>query len=103
MDRSAFADRISKLRIEKGLSQHHLAQQLGVKRSVVSYYESGERLPSLDVLIEMSRVFNVSTDYLLKGKDASKIISVSDLNENDIDVIMVMVNALREKQTVIKE
>lgn len=103
MDRSAFADRISKLRIEKGLSQHHLAQQLGVKRSVVSYYESGERLPSLDVLIEMSRVFNVSTDYLLKGKDASKIISVSDLNENDIDVIMVMVNALREKQTAIKE
>ena len=97
MNRTAFADRITKLRIDKGLSQHSLAQQLGVKRSVVSYYESGDRLPSLDVLIEMSRVFNVSTDYLLKGKDASRIISVSDLDEKEIDVIASMVNVLRDK------
>ena len=65
MDRLAFADRITKLRVNKGLSQQQLAQQLGVKRSVVSYYESGDRLPSLDVLMEMNRVFNVSTDYRL--------------------------------------
>ena len=65
MDKSAFADRIAKLRVAKGLSQHQLSQMLGVKRSVVSYYESGDRLPSYDVLMEMSRVFNVSTDYLL--------------------------------------
>ena len=97
MDRAAFAERIARLRIEKGLSQQQLAQSLGVKRSVVSYYESGDRLPSLDVIVEMSRVFNVSTDYLLKGKDASKIIAVSDLCEKEIDVVMAMVNVLREK------
>lgn len=98
MDKSSFAERISKLRISKGLSQQQLALLLGVKRSVVSYYESGDRLPSLDVLIEMSKVFNVSTDYLLKGKDAARIIHVSDLSEREIDVIMSMVKALREKQ-----
>jgi len=97
VDRSAFAERIVRLRIEKGLSQQQLAQSLGVKRTVVSYYESGDRLPSLDVIVEMSRVFNVSTDYLLKGKDASKIIAVSDLCEKEIDVVMAMVNVLREK------
>ena len=98
LDRAAFDDRIVKLRIEKGLSQHLLAQQLGVKRSVVSYYESGERLPSLDVLVEMSRVYNVSVDYLLKGKDASKVISVSDLDTEEIDVIASMVALLRGRQ-----
>lgn len=97
MDRTAFADRISMLRVKKGLSQQQLAQQLGVKRSIISYYESGDRLPSLDVLIEMSRVFNVTTDYLLKGKDSERIISVSDLSEKDIEVVMTMVNALRDK------
>ena len=97
MDKTSFANRISKLRLEKGLSQSQLAQLLGVKRSVVSYYESGDRLPSFDVLVEMSRVFNVSTDYLLKGKDASRIISVSDLSEKEIAVVMTVVNALRDK------
>ena len=98
MDKSAFADRIAKLRVAKGLSQHQLSQMLGVKRSVVSYYESGDRLPSYDVLMEMSRVFNVSTDYLLKGKDASRVIQVSDLSEKELDVVMGVVNALREKK-----
>lgn len=98
MDKSAFADRIAKLRVAKGLSQHQLSQMLGVKRSVVSYYESGDRLPSYDVLMEMSRVFNVSTDYLLKGKDASRVIQVSDLSEKELDVVMGVINALREKK-----
>ena len=97
MDKLAFAGRITKLRVNNGLSQQQLAQQLGVKRSVVSYYESGDRLPSMDVLIEMSRVFNVSTDYLLKGKDASRVIHVSDLSESDIDAVMTVVNALRKR------
>ena len=48
--------------------------------------------------MEMSRVFNVSTDYLLKGKDAEKIIHVSDLGEKELDVVMGVVNALREKK-----
>ena len=100
MDKASFAERISKLRMEKGLSQFQLSQLLGVKRSVVSYYESGDRLPSYDVLIEMSRVFNVTTDFLLKGKDASRIVSVSDLSERDIDVVMTVVNALRDRERV---
>ena len=46
----------------------------------------------------MSRVFNVTTDFLLKGKDASRIVSVSDLSEGDIDVVMTVVNALRNRE-----
>ena len=97
MDRTSFAERISKLRMEKGLSQFQLSQLLGVKRFVVSYYESGDRLPSFDVLVEMSRVFSVTTDFLLKGKDALRIIVVTDLSERDIDVVMTVVNALRNR------
>ena len=98
MDRIAFAERITKLRVAKGLSQSQLSQKLGVKRSVVSYYESGERLPSYDVLIEMGRVFGVSLDYLLKGKDSSRIITVTGLQENEISIIMSLVELLRKKE-----
>ena len=97
MDKYAFSERISKLRVSKGLSQSQLSQLLGVKRSVVSYYESGERLPSYDVLIEMSKVFNVSTDYLLMGKDTTRVINVSDLEESDIQAIISVINAIRRK------
>ena len=98
MDRIAFAERITKLRVAKGLSQSQLSQKLGVKRSVVSYYESGERLPSYDVLMEMGRVFGVSIDFLLKGKDSSRIISVAGLQENEISAIMSFVEILQSRQ-----
>ena len=98
MDKATFAERVAKLRIEKGLSQNQLAQQLGVKRSVVSYYEAGDRLPSFDVLIAMSRVFNVSIDYLLRGKDSDRVIHISDLNEREIEVINALVSVFRERE-----
>lgn len=98
MDKIAFAERITKLRVDKGLSQTQLSQKLGVKRSIVSYYESGDRLPSYDVLIEMSRVFGVTLDYLVKGKDSLRIISVTGLQENEISIIMALVELLRNKQ-----
>ena len=99
MDRTAFAERLAKLRTNKGLSQQQLAVRLGVKHSAVSYYESGDRLPSYDVLIEMSRVFSVTTDYLLKGQESGRIIQVPDLSEEEIGVIADMVEALRKKHT----
>lgn len=66
------ADRIQKLRKEKGISQEELAQNLGVSRQAVSKWESGQSLPDLDKVIGMSDFLGVSTDYLLKGTEPSE-------------------------------
>ncbi|MBQ8954083.1 MAG: helix-turn-helix transcriptional regulator [Clostridia bacterium] len=96
MDKQEFGQRIAKLRTNRALSQQQLAQMLGVKRSVISYYESGDRLPSFDVLIMMSRVFSVSTDYLLKGQEKTRNLDVTGLEEKEIEILSSMVNALRD-------
>ncbi|MBQ2842051.1 MAG: helix-turn-helix domain-containing protein [Clostridia bacterium] len=62
----SIADKIIKLRKEKGLSQESFADALGVSRQSVSKWESGTALPDTDKIIAMSELFGVSTDYLLK-------------------------------------
>ena len=96
MDKQEFGQRIAKLRTERGMSQQQLAQMLGVKRSVISYYESGDRLPSFDVLIMLSKVFSVTTDYLLKGQDKTRGLDVTGLGEKEIEILSSMVNALHD-------
>lgn len=60
------ADKIVILRKKAGWSQEELANQLGVTRQSVSKWESAQSIPDLDKVIQLSRIFEVSTDYLLK-------------------------------------
>lgn len=57
--------RISKLRIEKKMSQKELGSEIGVSRDIINFYETGKRVPKTETLIYLSNFFNVSTDYLL--------------------------------------
>ena len=59
--------RIKKLREKHELTQIEFAERLNIDRSFVSKIESGTKAPSIDVLVEMSVKFNISTDYLLMG------------------------------------
>lgn len=61
------ADRIQTLRKTKGLSQEQLADAIGVSRQAVSKWESEQTTPDLEKIILMSEIFEVTTDYLLKG------------------------------------
>ncbi len=78
-----FGKRLKQLRSNAGLTQLQVAQQLGVTKSVISFYELQERSPSPDVLIKLSSIFHVSTDHLL-GLDNRKTIDVSLLTEDQI-------------------
>lgn len=64
-----FAKRVRELRIEKSMSQDALAKELSFTPTTVTKWESGEREPSFDVLIELADFFCVSTDYLLGRED----------------------------------
>ncbi len=61
------ADRIQYLRKQKNYSQEELADELGVSRQSVSKWESEQSKPDLEKIILMSDLFEVTTDYILKG------------------------------------
>ncbi len=71
-------------------------EQIGKSKSVVSFYELQERSPSPAILVKLASVFHVSTDYLL-GVDPSRRLDVSELSEEDITVITLMIDLLRKK------
>lgn len=91
-----FGERLKDLRTEKKITQQQLAEQIGVSKSVVSFYENRERTPSPDVLIKLAAVFHVSADYLL-GIERKKSVDVSGLTEEEIHVVRMVVDALRRK------
>lgn len=63
-----FADKLIALRKKEGWSQEELAQQLNVSRQSVSKWEGAQSVPDLDKIVQLSRIFGVSTDYLLKDE-----------------------------------
>lgn len=91
-----FGDKLKMLRTGQNLTQQQLATRLGVQKSVVSYYESGDRTPSTDVLIKLARVFHTTIDYLLDVK-RERVIDVSGLSESDIAAVTAVVEALKNK------
>ena len=86
--------KIKQLRSQRNMSQITLAQQLGVSKSVISSYKNSVHLPPYDVLIQMARIFGVSTDYLL-GTVNNKSVNVDGLTDTQIEAITRIVNELK--------
>ena len=91
-----FGERLKKLRKQKGLTQKQLAELIGVKNSIISFYEVGDRIPSPEIIIKLSAVLNSSTDYLL-GVEKGKNIDITGLDSDDEEVVRMVVEQLRRK------
>ena len=91
-----FGNRLKTLRKNQKMTQQQLAIRLGVAKSIISYYESGDRFPSYDVLTKIARTFHVTTDFLL-GLERTRTLDVSDLNDAYIAFLETVANALRKK------
>ncbi len=80
-----FCDKLISLRREKGYSQEQLAMMLGVSRQSVSKWKAGASMPELSKILQLSELFHVSTDYLLKDsieeQQESYSATTDDLNE----------------------
>lgn len=88
-------NKLKTLRIENKMTQKQVADRIGLAISAVSSYESGSRYPSYDVLIKLANMFHVSTDYLL-NMTSKRTIDISDLSEDEIELISQLVNKLRQ-------
>ena len=62
------ADKIIRLRKKNGWSQEELAEQMNVSRQSVSKWESAQAIPDLERILQLSKLFGVSLDYLLKDE-----------------------------------
>ena len=90
---------IKSLRKSYKISQVELASKLGVTKQCVSNWENDNILPSVDMLLKLSKLFNVSTDYLL-GNSTDQIINVSGLTDAQITHIKLLIDdllAVKEK------
>lgn len=63
---------LKQIRKQKNLNQQKVALDLNISREALSHYENGKREPSLNLLMEMSKYFNVSINFLISGKEFIK-------------------------------
>ena len=63
---------LKKIRKLKNLNQQKVALDLNISRESLSYYENGKREPSINLLKDMSKYFNVSIHYLITGEEFKK-------------------------------
>lgn len=83
--------KIYELRKASGMSQEHLAEKINVSRQSISKWESGDTLPEIERIIELSKIFNVSTDYLLLSSEVENLTSRTDQLEKQQEVLQVTI------------
>lgn len=90
-----FKDQIKEIRKKEGLTQEELALKLSVTRQAVSNWETGKNLPDIEILINISNVFNISLDQLIKGDNMEKklIKDGSDTRRARYNMVMVIIGA----------
>jgi len=67
------SERLKTLRSNKDLTQNDFSKTIDITRRALQYYESGDREPNIDKLIEIADFFDVSIDYLVGRTDNPKI------------------------------
>ena len=92
-----FGNNLKGLRLKHKMTQKELADKIGVTKSVVSYYELQERSPSPEVLIKLSRIFHVTTDYLL-GIEHTHSIDVSNLSSDELALVEQLIRLFESKK-----
>ena len=65
MKNNTFGKALKELRESNSLSQRKLGEDLGVCNQTVSFWESGQREPDLDMIVAIAKYFNISIDTLL--------------------------------------
>lgn len=99
MDQKQIGSFLKELRKEKKLTQEQLAEALNVSGRTVSRWETGNNMPDISLLVEISELFDVSIPEIINGERKSE-----NMNEEVKEVAQSMSDyALAEKEGIIKE
>lgn len=79
---ASFSERMTELRIEKGLNKAEVARGTGLSRSAITSYENGSRNnPTNDILKRLAEFFDVSLDYLTGQSNIKDKLTATELIE----------------------
>lgn len=89
-----FGLRLKELRTIKRMTQKQVADRLNLSVSAISGYENNTKTPSLEALVDLARLYNVSTDYLL-GVDNRPMLYLDGLTSKQAALLREMRDELR--------
>lgn len=85
-------ERIRQLRIKSSLTQEKAAAALNVDRSFYNRIEAGKKGCSVDLFVQLSDLFHVSLDYLIKGKYSGDLLENADIAQMKEDIEKLVVH-----------
>jgi len=86
-----FSDKLTELRKTNGLSQEDLAERLNVSRQAISRWESGAAMPDTHNILQISKLFGVTTDYLLNDdyRNDQDLPTIKQIQEDNLGQILI--------------
>jgi len=95
-----FGERLRKARKNANLTQESLGNKLNITKTHIHHLEKGTRYPSIQLLVELSDIFNISIDYFLTGQHRTYDrldMTMSKLSQEKRDLLADILNSFSEK------
>lgn len=93
-----FNERLKDIRTKKELTQEEFAKLLNISPSSISLYESGSREPSLTTLINIAKILNVSTDYLLGLSDNEQVVRINISSKDKQEIVKKLLEIINKEE-----
>lgn len=90
---------IKRLRLEKGYTQKQVAKKMGVNSPTVSKWEKTLRLPSVEMLIKVAQLYDVSLYYLLGIGEAEKQIDFDNMSKEQSELLFNLISDFENEDT----
>lgn len=90
---------IKRLRLEKGYTQKQVAEKMGVNGPTVSKWEKTLRLPSVEMLIKVAQLYDVSLYYLLGIGEAEKQIDFDNMSKEQSELLFDLISDFENEDT----
>lgn len=89
-------EKLKSARVSRNLTRKQVAELVGVTASVIGHYETGERIPSVPILVKLATHYKVSLDYLLDHTIInSNTLSLDGLTDKQISVLKQTADCFR--------
>ncbi len=89
------------LRLSNGYTQQHVANLVGVTKSMISAYETGIRQPSYEVLLKLSDTYKTSLDFILGNTNVKHDYSLDGLTQEQVETVLKIIHEMKKANGVI--